>query len=49
MAEDGYWNKSLIHKMGLSKKIRKKIDAMRGKAGDVDQSLPAVMDHRDDG
>ena len=25
MAEDGYWNKSLIHKMGLERRLRRRL------------------------
>ena len=49
MAEDGYWNKSLIHKMGLSRRLGRRLARGGERPEMVEQSLPAIMDHRDDG
>ena len=48
MAEDGYWNKSLIHKMGSERRLRRST-LCEVKPEMVNKGLSAVMDHRDDG
>ena len=49
MAEDGYWNKSLIQKIGVSRRLGRRLTRRRERPEMVEHSLPAVMDHRDDG